>query len=225
MKQEDKDRRLLIEVWDWDRTSRNDFMGSLSFGISELLKAPVEGWFKLLTEEEGEFYNVPVPEEGADLAQLKSQMRVSLILILHCVSAIDQYSLKRKKKASRQLWFAVLALYSLSSFCFSPSQFCNFDPTSWKTSLSKKPPVTSDKEVPHNMGKKDVIRATDFNFLMVLGKGSFGKKHRKDVSNFDKQFTSEKTDLTPTDKLFMMNLDQTEFMGFSFLNPEFVQHV
>jgi len=27
------------------------------------------------------------------------------------------------------------------------------------------------------------------------------------------------------DKLFMMNLDQNEFAGFSFLNPEFVQHV
>nr|CAH0099921.1 unnamed protein product [Daphnia galeata] len=51
------------------------------------------------------------------------------------------------------------------------------------------------------------------------------QKHRKDVSNFDKQFTSEKLDLTPTDKLFMMNLDQNEFFGFSFLNPEFVQHV
>ncbi|EFX72295.1 hypothetical protein DAPPUDRAFT_254659 [Daphnia pulex] len=50
------------------------------------------------------------------------------------------------------------------------------------------------------------------------------QKHRKDVSNFDKQFTSEKLDLTPTDKLFMMNLDQNEFFGFSFLNPEFVQH-
>lgn len=51
------------------------------------------------------------------------------------------------------------------------------------------------------------------------------QKHRKDVSNFDKQFTSEKTELTPTDKLFMMNLDQADFEGFSYLNPEFIQHV
>jgi len=47
------------------------------------------------------------------------------------------------------------------------------------------------------------------------------QKHRKDIRNFDKQFTTEKAELTTTDKLFMMNLDQTEFNGFSFLNPEF----
>jgi classical protein kinase C len=46
-----------------------------------------------------------------------------------------------------------------------------------------------------------------------------------DTSNFDKQFTSASTKLTPTDKLFMMNLDQNEFAGFSFLNPEFIIHV
>lgn len=29
-------------------------------------------------------------------------------------------------------------------------------------------------------------------------------------------------ELTPTDKLFIMNLDQDEFLGFSYTNPEYV---
>ena len=113
----------MVEVWDWDRTSRNDFMGSLSFGISEIIKSPVEGWFKLLSEEEGEFYNVPVTD-GIDTEVFRKQIRQKASVI----------STNKPKE---------------------PSEF--------------------DREIPHNMNRKDVIRATDFNFLMVLGKGSFGK--------------------------------------------------
>jgi len=125
---EDKDRRLSVEVWDWDRTSRNDFMGALSFGISEILKCSQTGWFKLLGQEEGEFYSIPVSDEdpaSKKLSQLKIQNEA------------------------------------------------DDDEKGTNGDISKDKIGSSD--APHNMNKTDVIRASDFNFLMVLGKGSFGK--------------------------------------------------
>ncbi|RUS74089.1 hypothetical protein EGW08_018152, partial [Elysia chlorotica] len=115
---DDHAKRLSLEVWDWDRTSRNDFMGSLSFGISELIKAPSEGWFKLLSQEEGEFYGVPVSDDiTEDIRELKSKMH--------------------------------------------------------RSSISERKIPDHDKLT--SISKQDIVRASDFNFLTVLGKGSFGK--------------------------------------------------
>ncbi|VDI34741.1 classical protein kinase C alpha type [Mytilus galloprovincialis] len=118
LSQEDHAKRLSIEIWDWDRTSRNDFMGSLSFGITEVIKETHVGWFKLLSQEEGEFYGIPVSDDlASDIQEIKDKMKLA---------AIDE---------------------------------------------GRPPRVDLSK----NTSKQDTIRATDFNFLTVLGKGSFGK--------------------------------------------------
>uniref|UniRef100_A0AAQ6AN81 Protein kinase C n=1 Tax=Amphiprion ocellaris TaxID=80972 RepID=A0AAQ6AN81_AMPOC len=109
LKESDKDRRLSLEVWDWDLTSRNDFMGSLSFGISELQKQGIDGWYKLLSQEEGEYFNVPVQPDGEDgNEELRQKFEV------RCAETEDN-------------------------------------------------------------GNQDRVKLSDFNFVMVLGKGSFGK--------------------------------------------------
>uniref|UniRef100_A0A8C5DGM2 Protein kinase C n=1 Tax=Gouania willdenowi TaxID=441366 RepID=A0A8C5DGM2_GOUWI len=111
--------RLSVEVWDWDRTSRNDFMGALSFGVSEIFRRPISGWFKLLAQDEGEYYNIPVPDP--DL-QVREQTDIyTFHLSIH-------------------------------------------------PQVQRNPLLDSDYiNLIRNMGLHD------FNFLMVLGKGSFGK--------------------------------------------------
>lgn len=60
-------------------------MGCLSFGVSELVKQPQEGWFKLLGKVEGNFYNIPIIDtdgEGPAVLELRNKYKV---IIWGCV--------------------------------------------------------------------------------------------------------------------------------------------
>jgi len=66
-------KRLHVSVWDWDRITANDFMGSLSWSLEEVQDASFStaGWFMLLDGSVGRIS--AVPSRKADLDMLAAQ--------------------------------------------------------------------------------------------------------------------------------------------------------
>ncbi|KJH50331.1 kinase domain protein [Dictyocaulus viviparus] len=82
-----------------------------------------------------------------------------------------------------------------------------------------------------SQGGEDAIRAhpffreIDWDALETLRvKPPFKPKikSKRDVNNFDSDFTKEEPVLTPTDATVIRSINQEEFRGFTFVNPHFV---
>lgn len=71
----EQEHRVLIEVWDWDRITRNDFIGGFSVAIRDVLDSTKEGrmesWYKLLDEKRTKvaFERIIANEEAVKLIE------------------------------------------------------------------------------------------------------------------------------------------------------------
>ena len=123
-------------------------MGSLSFGVSELIKQSADGWYKLLVKEEGEFYNVPI---------MNIQLPVP------------------------------------PSPSLTPTPSLSSNESTNTTSQTGENSTNTDalNELNKNMQRisiTDNVRVADFNFIMVLGRGSFGKVLLGERKNTDELY-------------------------------------
>ena len=81
------EKHISIEVWNWNRMTRNNFVGGMSIKINNLISDTCDGrvdqWYKLLDETQGRKQNLTIirNEEAIEKVSIKS---VALIHLVSC---------------------------------------------------------------------------------------------------------------------------------------------
>eukprot|EP00049_Salpingoeca_infusionum_P028081 m.36101 g.36101 ORF g.36101 m.36101 type:complete len:738 (+) comp9967_c0_seq1:168-2381(+) len=151
-----ENRQLKIVVGEHSKLRRSQFMGSMTFPLAELFEEKVkEGWFRLLDQKKGDFQFIPFRAKVKDDSQVSVRKQAQATrgpLPPVPTHAPAEPPVSRPSAPPR-------ASVSASS-AVAPR------PSSRPSSRT----ATATKKV--ELGK---VTSESFNFLMVLGQGSFGK--------------------------------------------------
>lgn len=134
--------------------------------------------FKLLSQEEGEYFNVPVQPEGEDGNEELRQKFEVRAATTDSESKECQCQQWKNPRSSGRNWRAVLIVFGhFHCQVVSGGTVVIFSPQRARVGPGKPTDSSSSSSVYKydSNGNQDRVKLSDFNFVMVLGKGSFGK--------------------------------------------------